>query len=63
MATPRRKARGGGGSQRAIVTTTVRIYRDQRDALQQRAMKERTAGRADASAVLRDVLDRAGLKS
>jgi len=45
------------------VTTTVRIYRDQRDALQQRAMKERTAGRADASAVLRDVLDRAGLKS
>jgi hypothetical protein len=45
------------------VTTTFRIYEDQRDALQQRAMQERTAGRVDASAILRDLLDRAGFKA
>jgi hypothetical protein len=48
---------------RSMVTTTFRIYKDQRDALQQRAMQQRTAGRVDASAVLRELLDRSGFKA
>jgi hypothetical protein len=50
-------------AERPIVTTTFRIYKDQRDALQQRAMQQRTAGRVDALAVLRELLDRAGFKA
>ena len=60
MATPKTRGRP---ARREIVTTTVRIYKDQRDALQHRAMEQRTEGRADASAVLRELLDRAGFKA
>jgi hypothetical protein len=56
----RRRAQG-----RSIVVTTVRIFADQRDALHQAAAERRARGesaRVDASAVLRDLLDRQGLK-
>jgi hypothetical protein len=58
--TSRRKAK------RTIAVTTFRIYADQRDALQRAALKRRGeaggSGRADASAVLRDLLDTAGMR-
>lgn len=51
---------------RSMAITTYRIYADQRDALQREAMEQRDAaggsGRADASAILRAILDRAGMK-
>jgi len=51
---------------RAIAVTTFRIYADQRDALQRAALERRGiesgSGRADASAVLRDLLDKAGVR-
>jgi hypothetical protein len=46
--------------QRPMVTTTFRIYRDQLVALQQSALQrkaEGAPGRADASALLREILD------
>jgi hypothetical protein len=53
-------------ARRAITVTTFRIYADQRDALQRAALErrrvERGSGRADASAVLRDLLDKAGMR-
>ena len=48
------------GGKRPIVTTTFRLYRDQLIALQREAFEQRasgTAGRADASAIIREVLD------
>ena len=50
---------------RVTVVTTYRIYADQRDALQRAALERRGSGsgRADASAILREVLDQAGLGS
>jgi hypothetical protein len=52
--------------QRTMHVTTVRIWRDQWDALLRQALDHRAAsgegGRIDASAVLREVLDRAGIK-
>ena len=54
------------GAKRAITVTTFRIYADQRDALQRAALERRGAeggsGRADASVVLRDLLDKAGMR-
>ncbi len=54
------------GAQRAIAVTTFRIYADQRDALQRAALERRGveggSGRADASAMLRDLLDKAGMR-
>lgn len=51
---------------RIITVTTYRIYADQRDALQHAALKRRGVegggGRADASAVLRELLDQAGMR-
>jgi hypothetical protein len=51
---------------RTIHVTTIRIWKDQWDELQQRALDRRRAssegGRIDASAVLREVLDRAGVR-
>lgn len=51
---------------RSITVTTFRIYADQRDALQRAALERRGvesgSGRADASAVLRDLLDKAGMR-
>lgn len=59
--TPVERGRG-----RAMTVTTFRIYADQRDALQRAALSRRDAeggaGRADASAVLRDLLDDAGMR-
>lgn len=65
--TPRRDlGRQGEGAKRAITVTTFRIYADQRDALQRAALERRGveggSGRADASAVLRDLLDKAGMR-
>lgn len=53
-------------TKRAIAVTTFRIYADQRDALQRAALERRGtesgSGRADASAMLRDLLDKAGMR-
>jgi hypothetical protein len=59
-----RVSRDTTASERPIVTTTFRIFSDQRDALQRAALRDRAggSGRADASAVLREVLDAAGMK-
>lgn len=52
---------------RKMHITTIRIWRDQWDALQRRALDHRAesgeSGRMDASAILREVLDRAGIKA
>lgn len=49
-----------------MAVTTFRIYADQRDALQRAALERRDveggSGRADASAVLRDLLDKADIR-
>jgi len=54
------------GTKRAIAVTTFRIYADQRNALQHAALERRGiesgSGRADASALLRDLLDEAGMR-
>lgn len=51
---------------RVIAVTTFRIYGDQRDALQRAALERRGveggSGRADASAVLRELLDKLGMR-
>jgi hypothetical protein len=51
---------------RSITVTTYRIYADQRAALQRAALERREAsgatGRADASEVLRDILDEVGMR-
>lgn len=55
-----------GGTDRAVVTTTFRIYKDQLDALQRAALEKRARGettRNDASALLRQLLDDAGMKA
>lgn len=67
----RRKRKGPSGARRGevpkrvITVTTYRIYADQRDALQHAALTRRGvaggSGRADASAVLRELLDKAGM--
>jgi hypothetical protein len=70
MAREKRTRRSGDGRRgevrRAIAVTTFRIYADQRDALQRAALERRGvesgSGRADASAVLRDLLDKAGMR-
>ena len=70
MAHEKRKRQSYGGShersKRAITVTTFRIYADQRDALQHAALERRgvesVSGRADASALLRDLLDKAGMR-
>jgi len=70
MASERRTRRSDryrrAAARRAIAVTTFRIYADQRDALQRAALERRGvesgSGRADASAVLRDLLDKAGLR-
>jgi hypothetical protein len=63
---PRVDRSGREGTRRAIAVTTFRIYADQRDALQRAALERRSvesgSGRADASAVLRDLLDKAGMR-
>jgi len=44
-----------------MAVTTYRIYADQRDALQRAALERRAGGaggRADASALLREILDK-----
>lgn len=50
---------------RTIHVTTIRVWKDQWDDLQQRALDRRRSsaagGRIDASAILREVLDRAGI--
>lgn len=50
---------------RTIHVTTIRVWKDQWDDLQQRALdhrrKSKEGGRIDASAILREVLDRAGV--
>jgi hypothetical protein len=60
-----RKRQGGDRTlDRAIVVTTFRIYADQRDALHQEAAERRSRGdltRVDASAVLRELLDKHGV--
>jgi len=66
---PGKRSRPSSGrpaeTKRAIAVTTFRIYADQRDALQRAALERRGeeggSGRADASAVLRDLLDKAGM--
>ena len=54
-------------TKRVLTVTTYRIYADQRDALQHAALEQRGivggGGRADASAVLRDLLDKAGMRA
>jgi len=52
-------------SERPMAVTTVRIYADQRDALQRAALDRRSGGvgRMDASAVLRELLDQVGMRS
>jgi hypothetical protein len=70
MAHEKRTRRSGGRrdeeAKRAITVTTFRLYADQRDALQRAALERRGveggSGRADASAVLRDLLDKAGMR-
>jgi hypothetical protein len=70
MAREKRTRRSGDDrrdeARRAITVTTFRIYADQRDALQRAALERRGvesgSGRADASAVLRDLLDKAGMR-
>lgn len=70
MAHEKRTRRSDGGhrerAKRAIAVTTFRIYADQRDALLRAALKRRGmeggSGRADASAVLRHLLDKAGMR-
>ena len=47
--------------ERSVAVTTFRLYRDQLVALQRRALDRRAQGlpgRADASSVLRELLDR-----
>jgi len=63
-ATPRRAPGRGadavGAAPRAQAVTTFRIYRDQLIGLQREALDRRAvgrAGRADASAILREILD------
>jgi hypothetical protein len=46
----------GRPKERRVITTTFRVYADQRDALQRDALARRADGRADMSAVLRDLL-------
>jgi hypothetical protein len=64
--TPRSGGRGQEGAKRTITVTTFRIYADQRDALQRAALERRGVegggGRADASVVLRDLLDKIGMR-
>jgi hypothetical protein len=64
--TPRGNRGRQEGAKRAITVTTFRIYADQRDALQRAALERRGvesgSGRADASAVLRELLDKAGMR-
>ena len=61
-----RMAKKTPAPRRILVTTTYRVFQDQRDALQQAAIKRREEkggrGRPDASALLRDILDKAGVK-
>jgi hypothetical protein len=62
---PRRdSARPTARPDRPVVVTTFRIFADQRDALQRSALDRRGsgAGRLDASAVLRELLDEAGMR-
>ena len=64
----RKKSKRRGASRSAVATddrpvavTTFRLYRDQLVALQRRALDRRAEGlpgRADASSVLRELLDR-----
>jgi hypothetical protein len=62
----RKTVKARKSQEREIHVTTIRIFRDQWDALQRRALDLRRergeSGRLDASAVLREVLDRAGIK-
>jgi hypothetical protein len=64
MATSRRRPVSQVGPDRALTVTTFRIYHDQLIALKREALKrkEAGAGRMDASAVLREILDQAGIK-
>jgi hypothetical protein len=63
--TPRRTHPGqavapAAGEARALAVTTFRLYRDQLIGLQREAFERRavgTAGRVDASAILREILD------
>jgi hypothetical protein len=61
-----KSVRAAKSRERKMHVTTIRIYRDQWAALQQRALDLKKtrgeSGRLDASAVLREVLDRAGVK-
>jgi hypothetical protein len=63
VAAPRAAARevpAAPAAGRPWATTTFRLYRDHLIALQREALERRAggaAGRADASAVLRDILD------
>jgi len=55
-----RKAAAGGVVGRILVVTTFRLYRDQLIGLQREALERRAqgaAGRVDASAVLREILE------
>ncbi len=57
----KRAVRGRGSVNRLMAVTTYRIYADQRDALQRAALERRAGGaggRADASALLREILDK-----
>lgn len=67
MPTRSRRSRemGSVGPKRPISVTTFRIYRDQHIALQREALERREAGtgRIDASAVLREILDAAGMRA
>jgi hypothetical protein len=63
----RRPAHEASATQaRRVITTTIRLYSDQRDALQRAALDRRaaegTSGRPDSSALLRELLDQAGLR-
>ena len=70
MAPEKKTRRSDGGRQegpkRAVTVTTFRIYADQRDALQHAALARRGmgggSGRTDASALLRELLDKAGMR-